>query len=215
MFINLSLLEKHNLYPSDLTLLTAIKLNSAGKNEEYLNKWLSEDDYKRYEALEYTKLVKPVKKTDGLYKRLRISDKMSKVLNDLSCGGEGISEDTEKLANWIFDIYGKKPNGIIRNRKETKRRIQWFSEITSIQQNALATLIASFIQDSYEPEQYATFKEFKEQNPRAIFSNCCDNICWSPPNDRAVHYTLDDSPLYAYYIQNEEFIKGCWKQNGL
>lgn len=218
MYINLETWQKSNLELGDLELLVALKQNSAGKCLEFLNKYLSEVHYSRFKELDLIKEVKAKNKQETLYSRLRLSDKGSKMLISFSFGG-GIDEETKILHDWLFKIYKQKENGIVRNRTECQRRLQWFKEITAISGNKLATLIGSYVSDSFIPENqnnfHQEFKEFKNNNPRATLSNCLDNICWKAPNDRAVNYTLGDSPLWDYYIDNEAYIKQMWKDKNL
>jgi len=210
MYLNLSKFLKSDLVPEDILYLTAIKQNAAGKNVEFLSTYLTDSKVAEYENQDFIKTVKG-KKTDSTYFLLRTTDKANKLLAELSYAAD-VDGETEVLFNWLQSVYKSKPNGIIKNKIETKRRIQWFKSITGISGNYLALLLAEFISDSFVPENDEKFIDFKKQNPRAVLSNMLDNICWTPRNDRSVHYTLEDSPLYNYYQDNLEHINKVWAE---
>lgn len=218
MYVNLNKLEESVLNINHLVPLIAIKQNSAGKKVEWLKEYLEESSLSYFKQEGLVKEVKPKNKSEVGYKLLRTTEKANKLLINLS-KGEGIDEETEILNDWGVKIYKSRSNGIVRNKQESMRRLQWFKEITEISGNKLATLLASFIQDSFTPDNPKNFteefREFKNSNPRAVLSNCWDNICWTAPNDRAVHYTLGDSPLWSYYEDNQGFIENIWKEKGL
>lgn len=218
MYINIDLLEKSSLELRDVVLLTAIKQNAAGKKEEFLKSNLLESDLERYTERLFIKLVKGTKKDEGVYKRLRMDEKGSKLLTDLSYEGAP-DEQTEILLNWLVNIYKSKSNGIVKNKKEIARRLFWFKTVTAIEGNKLALLLASFVQDSFIPENPKNFAEefrqFKESNPRAQISNMLDNICYSPESHFDRHYTLDKSPLWRYFEDWKEHIENIWKTNNL
>lgn len=69
--------------------------------------------------------------------------------------------------------------------------------------------------DTYTKESGLSIQEFKEQNPRMVLSNLVDNIFWTPKNNFARHYNLDDSPLWNYYQDNMEYIEEVWRKNNL
>ena len=95
------------------------------------------------------------------------------------------------------------------------RRLQWFSEQTGFTQNKLAVLIRCFITDTFDQSAGISLNEFKEQNPRMVINNICENMFWTPKDHFARHYKLDESPLYIYLEDNEEYINQVWLKNNI
>lgn len=212
MYINFNL--SSNLLCGDIEKLTAIKQ----KEIEWLHKYLLPIDLKRFEELNLISRIKCKKGQENSLEVLRLSDKGKKLTVELSYEGAP-DEQTDVLLNWLIPIYKSKPNGIVKNKKECGRRLFWFKTVTKIEGNRLAILLGQFVSDSFIPESNKNFSEefrnFKESNPRGVLSNMLDNICWQPDSMFDKHYTLDKSPLYRYYEDNEQFIQNIWKSKGL
>ena len=68
------------------------------------------------------------------------------------------------------------------------------------------------MQDTYDPECGQSFYDAKKYNPRLILSNLAENLFWMPQSHFDRHYTLDKSPLFTYYEDNQEYIKQVWNQ---
>ncbi len=206
MYINLHKTQK-KLKRGQLELLVALKQVDI----EYLLKELTEGDLSSFEALEFISRVKVKKKDEHPYTSLRLSPKGKEFL--VGCSFEGApDEQTEVIVNWLVGIYKKKSGGIVKNKKEIARRIHWFKTVTGITGNYLGILLSNFINDTYDSTTGDSVQEFMERNPRGVLSNMLDNVCWTPPNIMAKHYTLADSPLYTYYQDNEEYIKDLWEK---
>jgi hypothetical protein len=209
MYVNLAVLGKSGLEYSDLVFLAGINQTET----EWLIENFKESDYERFERLNLIKHVKG-KKSDHLYVTVRVSDIAKKLLADLSYEGSA-DKEAEILADWIINIYKSKSGGIVKNKTEIKRRIQWFKTITQIKENKLAILLQCFMQDTYNENDGLSVKEFMEQNKRGVLSNMCDNICWNPTSLYDKHKTLDKSPLWQYYEDNLEYINQVWKSKNL
>lgn len=201
MYINLKQVQKH-LKRGDLEILTAIKQIDT----EYIDQELTEQDLKRFEALEFIERVKNPKKGET---PLRLSKKGKTYLNEISYEGS-VDDETNILADWLIGVYKSKPGGIVKNKTELKRRLMWFKTITQISGNFLAVLLQSFMSDTYNEKSDLTVREFMEKNPRGVLSNMLDFLFWSPPNNFAKNYTLADSPLYTYYTDNQAYIEEMW-----
>jgi len=212
MYINFKI--SSSLLCGDIEKLTAIKQ----KEIEWLSKNLPDTDLRRFEELSLISRVKTKKKNESPLESLRLSDKGKKLLMDLSYEGAP-DEQTNILLNWLIQIYKSKKNGIIKNKTECARRLFWWKTITKIEGNKLAVLLSQFVADSFIPENPKNFaeefREFKENNSRGVISNMLDNICWQADSMFDKHYTLDKSPLYRYYTDNEEFIKNIWRERKL
>lgn len=200
MFINFNQFRKLKLTEEFVFFLLAVK----SEDKEYIENF--NDKQKSLEE-GYIKQIK-----SGDY---RLDKKGKEILNKLS-KSDKISEETERLAEWITNYYKNKKGGIVRNKKELQRRISWFSDQTSIRGNALAILISCYINDSFDERLGLSMQEFKEQNNgRMTLSFIPENVFWKPLNHFQKNYTLDESSLYNYYLDNQKYIEEQWKKNGI
>ena len=210
MYLNISVFTKSNLQFSDLVFLAAINQTET----DWLIKNLNEDVYRRFSAFSLIKHIKQKSKKEHLYTSLRISEVGAKFLADISYEG-AVDSETEVIADWLINIYKAKSGGIVKNKTEIKRRVQWFKTATQIEGNKLAVLLQSFLQDTYNEQDGLTVKEFMEQNSRGVLSNMLDNVCFNPTSVFDKHKTLDKSPLWQYYEENIEYINKVWESKGL
>lgn len=195
MFINFEKFTTLNLTEQFIFTLCAVK----NKATIYL-----EDNFEvhrlQMEDKGYIKYVKPTRKGQPLYELVRIDKKGEKLLKDLS-SATNISEDTKVLGEWLIKYYKDKKGGIVKNKTETLRRLQWFTDETGIVKNDLAVLLKNYLSDVYDPDCGLSITEAKEQNPRLQLSYEVANIFWRPRDNFDRHYKLDDSPLYNYYLE--------------
>ena len=210
MYLNISVFTKSNLQFSDLVFLAAINQTET----DWLIENLNEDVYRRFSKLSLIKHIKQKSKKEHLYTSLRISEVGAKFLADISYEG-AVDSETEVIADWLINIYKAKSGGIVKNKTEIKKRIQWFKTATQIKGNKLAVLLQSFLQDTYNEQDGLTVKEFMEQNSRGVLSNMLDNVCFNPTSVFDKHKTLDKSPLWQYYEENIEYINKVWESKGL
>lgn len=203
MYLNFKILDKFQEQFSfrEFLYLCAVKQQDKEYQEEYYslnpNQKLLEQGY-----------IKTLKSGE-----LRLDKKGTELLKNISKSDE-ITEDTEKLCDWLVKVYKGREDGIVKNKQELKRRCQWFQDQTGIYKNKLALLLQCFIQDSYTKETGLTINEFKAENPRMVLSNMVDNVFWKPKDNFARHYNLTDSPLYQYYEDNKEYINKIWEKYG-
>lgn len=202
MFINFNIYKKYNLTPEYLIQLLAVKQ----KQTEEINT----DVLGRFEELGYVSYTKG-KKNQDIRELVRLSDKGKKLLTDLSFEG-AVDDESEKIRDWVVSVYKNKNGGIVKNKTELGRRIHWFKTITEIKGNFLAVLIQCVMQDTYDPECGQSFYDAKKDNPRLILSNLAENLFFSQQSHFDKHYTLDKSPLFTYYEDNQEYIKQVWNQ---
>ena len=205
MYINLSVLGKSGLEYSDLVFLAAIKQ----VDKDVLEK-LTGDVFNRLEGLSLLTSIKGKKGDNPIY-NIRLSEKGKKLMIDLSFEG-AVDEESEKIRDWVVSVYKNKNGGIVKNKTELGRRIHWFKTITEIRGNFLAVLIQCVMQDTYDPECGQSFYDAKKDNSRLILSNLAENLFWMPQSHFDRHYTLDKSPLFTYYEDNQEYIKQVWNQ---
>lgn len=204
MYVNLELFRSKKLHPEDLYYLVGIKLKDIKVLEE-----LTTDAFTRFEEAGLLTSIKG-KKGDNLILNIRLSDKGKKFLLKLSHEG-AVDEEADKIKEWVISVYKSKNGGIVKNKTELGRRIYWFKTITKIEGNFLAVLIQSAMADTYDPECGLSFYDFKKDNPRAILSNLAENLFWMPSSHFDKNYTVDKSPLYTYFEDNEDYIKQVWE----
>ena len=205
MYINLSVLGKSGLEYSDLVFLAAIKQ----VDKDVLEK-LTGDVFNRLEGLSLLTSIKGKKGDNPIY-NIRLSEKGKKLMTDLSFEG-AVDDESEKIRDWVVSVYKNKNGGIVKNKTELGRRIHWFKTITEIKGNFLAVLIQCVMQDTYDPECGQSFYDAKKDNSRLILSNLAENLFWMPQSHFDRHYTLDKSPLFTYFEDNQEYIKQVWNQ---
>ncbi len=205
MHINLSVLGKSGLEYSDLVFLAAIKQ----VDKDVLEK-LTGDVFNRLEGLSLLTSIKGKKGDNPIY-NIRLSEKGKKLMTDLSFEG-AVDDESEKIRDWVVSVYKNKNGGIVKNKTELGRRIHWFKTVTEIKGNFLAVLIQCVMQDTYDPECGQSFYDAKKDNSRLILSNLAENLFWMPQSHFDRHYTLDKSPLFTYYEDNQEYIKQVWNQ---
>ena len=206
MYINIEHYLKSGLLFSDLIFLAGIKQT----NKEILET-LTDDIIIRFKELNLVTSIKGKKGEDERLK-IRLSEQGKEFMIKLSYEG---SEDVETTTtkNWIISVYKNKEGGIVKNKTELGRRIQWFKTVTNIQGNFLAVLIQCAMQDTYNNSCGQTFYEYKKDNPRAMLSNLAENLFYAPESIYDRHKTLDKSPLYTYYEDNKDYVQQVWKTN--
>jgi hypothetical protein len=204
MYINLDLFYNSELSPDQLLQLVCIKQ----KRLECINEAFLEE----FEAKGLISYVKPKNKSQNRLELVRLSKEGESFLNRLSFVGAE-DEETKILAQWIIKEYKERDGGFVKNKAELSRRIKWFKETTEIKGNKLALLLRLAMRDTYSNDVGMSFNEYKKQNPRAILSNCAENLFWTPPNLFSRHYSLSESVLYTYFEDNEEYVRAVWDKN--
>jgi len=208
--------SKYNISPLDLLVMQLIHQNERSDEDttDMIARYITDEFKKFLEENGYSKNLKNKKLND--IERIRLTKKGRKLLNDLQKRGSFKKED-EVIAEWIEGVYKKRDNYVKSNLTELKRRVQWFREETGIDRNRLATLVKCFLDDTFIQDDdigknfNEQFKEFKQSNPRAVLSLKAENIMWTPPDRYAKYYQLENSPLYQYYLENEEYVEKHWK----
>jgi hypothetical protein len=191
MWINF---KKLDIKAEDLVALCAI----SQKEESYV---IKEVILKRLLRLKY---IKELKK--GGYITTKEGNRKLTSLSTTNV----IDEEANIILDWLIKVYKDKPQGIVKNKTETARRIQWFKNVTKISGNQLVVLLKCFIEDTYSNESGMTVSEFMAENKRGVLSNMLDNVCFKPKNIYQTKYSINDSPLYTYYKENEEYVHNKW-----
>jgi|GEM_PF-2479002 hypothetical protein len=219
-YFNFEYAENKGLSPLDVLILQIVKqLKYQPELDNTLAMVVTDEFlYKAYED-GYINTIKG-KKGDSELSKHRLTKKGNKLLRDLTSYGKP-DEDAEKIAEWLKKLYSKRVTSVKSNQKELQRRIHWFSNETQIYKNYLAALLECFINDTYIEDVNdkrpfnIKFNEFKEENPRGILSSKAENVLWTPPDRFAREYQLENSPLWSYYQDNENYVNNYWKHKGL
>lgn len=204
MYLNLDLFYSSNLTPDQLIQL----LNIKQKRTEYINEAFLEE----FQANGLISYIKAKKKSQNPLELVRLSKQGEEFLNRLSFVG-AVDEETNILAQWIIKEYKERDGGFVKNKTELARRVKWFKETTGIKGNKLALLLKLAMKDTYSNDVGMSFNEYKRENPRAILSNCAENLFWTPPNLFSKHYSLSESVLYTYFEDNEQYVREVWDKN--
>lgn len=218
MYISFSkVLKKHGLTPQSFMLLQCIHQNKGQDNEEFIAMLYEDDSIIKFSEKGWIHQIKG-KKTDSELAKLRTTKKGRDLLINLQ-KDEDYEEQDKVLAEWIEGVYASRPNYIKSNKEELKRRLCWFRYETGIHKNELGSLLKIFIMNSYvdDPDDKRPFserfREFKNDNPRAVISNKTENIIWTPPDRYSKYYSLEHSPLWNFYKDNEEYVEKMWQKN--
>lgn len=199
MYINFNKFKLLDLSEIQVFLLCAIK----NKAVDYLQEHF-EEHREYFESKGFVKYIKGKKDTPK-YELVRLDKKGEKLLKELSSSLE-VSEDNKRLGEWLITFYKNRKGGIVKNKTETLRRLQWFSDQTGLERNDLAVLLKLYIQDTFVGD-IKDLEEAKTLNPRLHLSNEAGNIFWRPLNHLQKHYKLDESPLYEYYTDFREYFE--------
>jgi len=216
MYLNFDKIVKREVHPKDLLFLQAVHQQKTEELENVVAMYMEDDSLERFLSDGIVEYIKG-KKGDTEIARLRLTKKGRDFLLELQ-KGEDWTEVEVELVKWGEAVYSKRPNYVKSNKLEAQRRMYWFAQETGITKNELAVLMDCFMKDCFVPEEYdkrpfnEQFGEFKKKNPRAQVSNKLENILWAPKDRFQRHYTLEGSPLWNYYRDNEDYIEKQWER---
>lgn len=179
MYVNFSEFDKAGLSGDEFLLLLAVK------QKEF--NYICEAKTPVLEYLLKNNLIKQIK-GGGKSERWRIDKKGNKLLNALE--KPEIEEQDEKIFEWLEGVY-KSRDKMIGNKKRTKEHIRAFRESTGIEKNNLAYLCKRFLED--------------ENNMK--YNNKLEFAFYKPLNPYSTSFKLEDSRLYIYYLEHEDFFK--------
>lgn len=182
MYLNFPLLESYGLIPEDVVVLQAVFQNKFEDNSSLLEIFSS--NIEKYETRELVKFINGTKK-DSKFKLVRLSDKGSKILEEIQVGG--INQDDLDVYEWLESVY-KNSGKEVGNMKKTKSLIAQFRVNSGIERNHLAYLCKVFINDEKEME----------------WSNKLEFLFWKPANLFQTKFDIEQSRLYQYYLKRKE-----------
>ena len=139
----------------------------------------------------FVKSIKGTKDSNELQK-LRLDKKGTAFLNSLQ--DPEVEEQDVLMFNWLKGVYlneGKK----VGNGKNTQRLIAAFREHSGIEKNHLAFLCNTFLKDE-DNMQWNNVLEYAFFKPKNVFS---------------VRFVLEDSRLYKYFKNREQYFTEKFK----
>lgn len=181
MYINISVLLKSKLEFSDLVFLVAI----SQKDSQFLIDNLTDDCFRRLEALSLLTNIKRQKKDEHAYISLRLNDKGKQLLSELE--EADVEEQDSKVLDWMCEQYLKvgKTTG---NKKRTARHIRDFRIKSGIEKNNLIRLCLDFLSDEDNME----------------YNNVLEYAFYKAPTAFQTRFNLEDSRLFKHYIKHKE-----------
>lgn len=186
MYVNIDFLNKSNLCWNDVLYLILVKQ----KEENHLN---DETVITNLLDLSYIKKIKRRNKTETENSLLRLNKKGKEFLDKLE--EAPVLEEHKIVAEWLCKTYlglGKK----IGNKAQLIRNIRDFSNATDISKNRLVQLCTTFVNDESQME-YSFYLEY---------------IFWKAPNAFATRFSLENSRLWRYYQERQDYFDNEWEQ---
>lgn len=186
-YINFKQLLSKDISPTEYVLLHAL----AQRDSEFLIVNLTDDCFKRLEALSLLTNVKTKKKEEHPYISLRLSEKGKQLLSDLE--ESEILEEDSLVYDWLSNFY-KNAGKEIGNRKKTLSHIKDFRIKSQICKNNLIKLCVDFLKDN---EEKSNKLQFIFYYPKTVF---------------ATRFDLEESWLYSHYLKKEDYFKSIFEE---
>lgn len=190
MYINFDILRKQKLNVEHFMILQMCKQNKSEDLSAELMKYSTELNWLMGEG--YLTTIKG-KKTDSIFKKVRLSKKGTDALNNINT--PAVTEDDLTLFDWLCRVYTTEDK-LIGNKRKTKMYIAEFRANSGIQRNELAHLLEVFLED--------------EEN--MMFNNKLEYAFFKPDNVYQSKFDLDQSRLWQYYLRNREEIDAKYKE---
>jgi len=187
MYINIKTFQNSGLQFDDLIFLCAI----SQRDSEFLINNLTNDCFKRLEALSLLINVKRKKKDEHSLIGLRLSEKGKQLLSDLE--EAEILEEDKMVYDWLSNFY-KNAGKEIGNRKKTLSYIKDFRIKSQICKNNLIKLCVDFLKDN---EERSNKLQFIFYYPKTVF---------------ATRFDLEESWLYSHYLKKEDYFKSIFEE---
>ena len=122
---------------------------------------------------------------DTFFQRARLTPRGTKFMDKVEMAL--VNEDDELIWDWLVKIY-KKLDKSIGTESKGKKNLASFRVHSGINKNKLAYLCRAFISDEARME----------------WSFQLEYLFWKPSNIHQVRFSLDDSKLWKYYLDNKE-----------
>jgi len=188
MIVNKRYLASKNLNVYDLFIFGIILQNASEDMSEDLITHLMNEDYRLYESMGLTHLVKKKKVADHDYKVIRLTSKGKDVYRNAQILDFTIED--EKLLEYITKLYSdlEKPIG---NAERVKQLLAWFRVETAYSRKLIYIATKAYFNSAVEAK--------KEQYIPSL-----ENLLWKANNVFSTKWTLADSKLYQYIQEHKK-----------
>ena len=190
MYINVPLLQSRELSLEEFSLLSIIRQNKKEDLGEYLQGSLKETSYDRFFEL---KLIEEIKTGKTRFERLRLSKKGQSWLDEIET--PEITENDLTIYEWLASVYVETGREV-GNAKKAKTFISLFRAQSGIEKKSLALLCKMFIEDDSQFE----------------WSKKLEFLFFKPPNVFSVKFDLQQSRLYQYYLNKQNYFDNQFKR---
>lgn len=192
MVLNKKYLADNNLTVFDWMIFHLLFMNTSEDMTEELVDYLSPDRLEDYTIAMYVTTVKAKKKTDPMYKSLRLSKKGKEIYRNTQIL-EFTKEDAG-LFNYVSEMYQAigKPIG---NDIRVKQQLAWFRAETQYSRRMIFKAIKTFI-------------GVMEDNGKVKYIPSLENLLWKAPSVFSTKWTLGDSKLYQFIQEHKRELNG-------
>lgn len=187
MFINLKVFQKSGLQFGDLIFLCGI----SQRDSDFIVENLTEDCFKRLEALSLLTNVKSKRKNEHPYISLRLSEKGKQLLSELE--EAPVEPEDKTVFEWLKSYYIKAGKEI-GNGAKTQRHIKDFRLKSGIQKNNLINLVLDFLAENEEKSKKLEY------------------IWYYPKTAFATRFDLEESWLWAHFTKNKERLEKTFEE---
>ena len=194
MYINFKLAEERGISPSQVLLLQTIKQNKTEDLSVLLER-IAGLDMQFFEEFGLVQFIKAKSKKDSKFKLVRLSDKGSKLLEDILTP-EVTSGDID-MWNYLVKMYlaaDEDGSRSIGNEKNGKMYCAQFRQIVGLTLHEMYWLCDLFVTNHKYTKVLENIFLVKREN---LYGKFKDNI--------------ESSKLYQYYISNKSLVEEYWK----
>jgi hypothetical protein len=184
MYVNFEVLNKSDLEPEDIILLTACRQNRTEDLGKYIEDKFGKPKLWILEQKGFIEYIKGAKK-DTEFDKVRMTKKGQEFIDTIET--PGVTEDDIKLYEWLEAEY-KSSGRVIGNRKKTKMYISLFRAHSRIERNRLAFLCDTFLNDE-DQMKYSQKLEYMFFKPSGAYNT---------------RFDIEESRLYKYYLAHQE-----------
>jgi len=195
-YINVEILKSFNLSLVDLGVLQLIKQNRT-ENMSMSLQYLLEDttDLVRYEEEKLVEYINPKKKSDSVYKCVRITKKGSDILDSIAT--PEITLGDAQMLDYLINMYlaHEDKERVVGNKKKVAMYI-------AIMRGKLNLTLHQFF---YLCELFLSEQKFTKK---------LENIFFDSNKNRYGDFknNMEDSPLYQFYDSRKLEVEQYWQQ---
>ena len=191
-YFNIELAATRELHPLDVFILQILHQNKAEDMSENLALLMDDENIQRLYAFNLIEMIKGTNKMNE-FQKLRLTKKGNKFLDDFQ--SYKTVENDFKLFNTLKEIYIKK-NKEIGSEKKTVNLIAWFRLETTMTHREIWFLIKEYVLDDEKME----------------YSHVLQYVFWKKENNFQTKPKLEDSKLYNFYKEKENYFQSNFKK---